>query len=122
MKETANINSKEVGVYLQPLRVPMGWEITYNCFYTIEPEYLLEGDNFLLFKSTLLQAENKRYNILLDVGWIDDRDPKSGYGLTLLRDLNWDDPLFDQVLLDRNELVELIEKLLSDVARGYYKK
>ena len=56
---------------LQPLRIPGGWNVSYNTWCEVDVD--AEGlDAFEFFQQDLLQVKNKRFNILLDVGWYGD--------------------------------------------------
>ncbi|CAL8895592.1 hypothetical protein MHH54_09175 [Bacillus sp. FSL K6-4563] len=106
---------KELPKYkLQPLRIPSGWEISYNSLTELDPALLNkdEHDKWLNFTEDLLQIKNSKKNILLDVGWYPEADPEGVYGLDVVEDFNWENPVTSFETNQKGELIEKVEFLL----------
>jgi hypothetical protein len=62
---------------LQPLRIPAHWKVTYNEFREADP-----GDDeaaMAYLCEDLLQVTCGETNVLVDLGWYPDGDPKGCY-------------------------------------------
>lgn len=109
--------------WLQPLRIPEGWEISYNQFYEIDPV----PEQMHYFDSpSLLMMYHQRANLLLDMFWKPESDPEGEFQLWVypcLQQLNpkthtletktlWEEPLFQFHTRERGVLVEKIERYL----------
>ncbi|MEK8129436.1 hypothetical protein WMW72_16130 [Paenibacillus filicis] len=106
---------------LLPLRIPSSWEISYNSLVELDPSHLKdEEEKWRNFTEDLLQIKHIKYNILLDVGWYPESDPNGSYGLELIKNHDWRNPLVSFDTKNRDELVEKIEFLLWQVGEGYY--
>ncbi|ENQ3106209.1 hypothetical protein ACEOWJ_002215 [Bacillus cereus] len=105
----------------QSLRIPELWSVTYNGFLEINPEELEKGDKiWLSFTQDLLQLEFTQKDIILDVGWYPEGDPDGMYGLELIKNKNWHEPLETFDTRNKEEVVQAIEMLLLKVRTGYY--
>lgn len=109
-------------IKLLPLRIPSSWEMSYNSLIELDPCLLKEDDENIWcnFTEDLLQVKHIKYDILLDVGWYPEGDPTGSYGLELIKDHNWSNPLVSFDTRDKEELVEKIECLLWQAGEGYY--
>lgn len=107
---------------LQPLRIPSSWEISYNSFVELDPEKLNndEKEKWINFTENLLQVKHIKYNIFVDVGWYPEGDPSGSYGLELIKNNDWRNPLLSFDTKKKDEIVEKIELLLWQVGEGYY--
>lgn len=69
-------------------------QIVYWDFYDIDPKTsILKQLNFL--KEDLIQVRFKK-NIILDVGWYKEFSANGAFTVTVLRNENWDEPLYKQ--------------------------
>ncbi|MEK3789132.1 hypothetical protein [Paenibacillus sp. FSL K6-1230] len=109
-------------IKLLPLRFPSSWEISYNTLVELDPSDLKEDDEnkWRNFTEDLLQVKHTKYNILLDVGWYPEGDPQGLYGIELIKDFDWANPLVTFDTKNISDLVEKIEFLLWQVGEGYY--
>jgi hypothetical protein len=51
---------------LQPLRIPGGWYVAYNCWVIADPA---SPDSLDFLQEDLLQLTHERCDLLVDVGW-----------------------------------------------------
>lgn len=107
---------------LQPLRIPSGWEVSYNTLIELDPSTLSVEDEekWGKFTEDLLQITHSRYHLLLDVGWYPEGDPEGCYGLELIKDFDWGNPLVDFETKQKDELVKKIELLLWQAGSGEF--
>ena len=110
---------------LQPLRIPIGWTVAYNEFTEIEPYSdikvvgLPDEDVWELFLQDLLQLKHKRHNVLIDLGWTPEADPNGSYDLTVLKNQDWDNPLFHYESKNKDDVVDKINFWLSRVTYDF---
>ncbi|RNB92476.1 hypothetical protein EDM56_01925 [Brevibacillus fluminis] len=80
---------------LQSLRIPSGWNVKLNDFTEIDPNRIKEDDEeiWFNFKQDLLQVENKRSRIIVDLGWYPDFCSEGSFRLVIVRDYQWDEPI-----------------------------
>ncbi|WP_311295165.1 hypothetical protein [Paenibacillus sp. MER TA 81-3] len=106
---------------LQPFRIPSSWKVDYNTFIELDPKILNRyDDKWINFTEDLLQISHTRYKILLDVGWYPEGDPNGEYGLELIKDHDWGNPLESYSTNSKDEIVAKIEQLLWQVGEGDY--
>ena len=105
----------------QPLQITRGWFVGYNEFKNIEPysdikvEGLPDDDVWELFLQDLLQLEHKAYGIIIDLGWTPEADPNGSYELTVIKNKDWDNPLFHYESKNKDDIVEKINHWLRRV-------
>ncbi len=108
-------------IALQPLRITDGWTVKHNRFYELEPkgELIIEGvtnnDGWLLFDQDLLQMEHGKRKVFLDLGWYPDENPNGNFRVVLIRESDWENPLFRHESKDKDEIVEVINNILTNV-------
>lgn len=92
---------------IQSLRIQAGWTVEKNDFCECEPDSCEECDNYLY--EDLFQLANRRFGLVIDLGWYPECDRNGGYKLVLIKDCNWIEPL--EVFRSRNtkEIVVKIE-------------
>lgn len=80
---------------LQALRIPTGWVVGLNKFYEIEPTKMDENDilSLLDFTEDILQITHKHEDIIVDLGWYPDMDPKGNFRLVLIKNQDWQNPI-----------------------------
>lgn len=104
---------------LQPLRIPSGWEVTYNTFLEIDPSNIKQDEEwFMIFTESLFQAIHKSRNILIDLGWYPEGDPKGNFGIELIKNYEWEKPLESINSKDKDEIIEKLELLMLMVEEG----
>ncbi|MET3195182.1 hypothetical protein [Bacillus sp. OAE603] len=104
---------------LQPLRISTGWEVTYNTFLELDPSNINNDEEWLMnFTESLFQAIHKRRNILIDLGWYPEGDPKGNFGIELIKNYEWGKPLESFSSKDKDKVVEKLELLMLMVAEG----
>lgn len=107
---------------LQPLRIPEGWCMSYNCgFYDIDPTTpnLLPVDCDQLFKEDMLQMTHERRNRLLDLGWYPEGDLENGNYRMELYEGDFTGTLLHSFSSNsRKKIVLEIESVLQDVSQA----
>lgn len=111
-------------ISLQRILVPTGWRVDWYQFYEVDPT----AEMMHYFDSpTLLMMYHQHANLLLDMSWQPESDPKGEFILKLLPCLevfnaqtnriegegHWEEVLEEFRTKDRLELVERIEYLLQ---------
>ncbi|MCR8979551.1 hypothetical protein [Brevibacillus laterosporus] len=110
-------------VKLQPFRIPSAWKVDYNTFIELDPKILDEADSkWMHFTEDLLQISHSRYPILVDVGWYPEGNSHGEYGLEVIKDHDWSNPLESFSTNDKDEMVAKIEQLLQIIGAGYYSR
>jgi hypothetical protein len=103
------------GPTLQPLRIPVGWSVEYNDFREIDPSTGHEDD----FREDLLQLAHAQSKCVLDVGWYPEGNLKRGrFVLYLVRNHDWDKPLYRFSSRDRGKIAKKIDRILFEHSRG----
>jgi len=107
-------------IKLQPLRIPSSWEIEYNSFSELDPENIRKEDKrtWVNFTEDLLQTKHKRYNVLIDLGWYPEADPEGCFGIDVIKDMDWENPLETFESRSKSEVVDKIEELLWRLGEG----
>lgn len=93
-----------------------------NSLTELDPEQLNESDTeeWFNFTKDLLQMKHTQYNILLDVGWYPESKPDGVYGLELIKNHDWNNPIVSFDTRNKKQLIEKIEYLLWEVGSGRY--
>ena len=105
----------------QPLQITTGWTVAYNEFKNVEPysdikvEGLPDDDVWELFLQDLLHLEHKFYGIAIDLGWTPEADPNGSYELTVIKNKDWNNPLFHYESKNKDDIVEKINHWLRRV-------
>lgn len=76
--------------FLQSVRLE-NCEITYDDF-DLDPMVSFEKQKWS-FKEDILQIEIKK-EYLVDVGWYPEHDPKGFFLIRVIKNIDWDNPLF----------------------------
>lgn len=108
---------------LQPLRIPACWKVGLNKFSTKDPEQMNEMDyldRMHYFNVSLLQMSMEQANLVLDLGWYPEAELDGQYGLVLLKDCDWENPLVSYETRNREEVVHKIEDLLRQTTMGEF--
>ncbi len=95
---------------LQPLRIPIGWEVVFNDLREVDPSPQAFAESWL--REDLLQLVNRRANALIDVGWYPEGDPSGEYGLVAHRGDFQGERLHQFHTPDRRLLVAELERSL----------
>ncbi|MFF2016566.1 hypothetical protein [Paenibacillus sp. NPDC058177] len=114
------IKSNSPQIKLHPLRIPSSWEVSYNSLVELDPKDLEsnEKEKWFNYSEDLLQLKHVKYNILLDVGWYPEADPSGSFGLELVKNTDWSNPLLSFSTANKYELIEQIELILWQVGEG----
>lgn len=101
--------SQQVPNFLR-LKIPAGWTVDYITLKDTDPTTLEANDDAWLFdfNQDLLQVSHKTKNLLLDVGWYPEGDPTGSYGIELIKNEDWVNPIEDIMC---SELKDLITQL-----------
>ena len=106
---------------LQPLRISRGWTVGYNEFTEIEPYSdikvvgLPDEDVWELFLQDLLQLKHEYHNVTIDLGWVPEAEPEGSYKLTVLKNQDWDNPLYYYKSKNKDDVVDKINYWLNRV-------
>ncbi|WP_352426626.1 hypothetical protein [Bacillus sp. FSL K6-2865] len=93
------------------LKIPAGWTVDYITLKDTDPKTLEENDDAWLFdfNQDLLQISRKTKNLLLDVGWYPEGDPTGSYGIELIKNEDWGNPLEDIMCTELKELLKQLD-------------
>ncbi|MDB5335266.1 MAG: hypothetical protein JWN70_885 [Planctomycetaceae bacterium] len=108
---------------LQPLRIPSGWNVSFNDgFYNVDPpsDIIDPADpRWSVFKEDMLQLIHPRFDRLLDVGWYPEGDLANGKYVLRLFEGDFHGRLLRSLeTRNRLHLVYEIEYLLALVTAG----
>ncbi|MEC1665895.1 hypothetical protein [Bacillus mojavensis] len=104
------------------LKIPAGWTVDYITVKDTDPESLEANDDAWLFdfNQDLLQISHKTKNLLLDVGWYPEGDPTGSYGIELIKNEDWDNPLEDVRCSKIIELSFILESIFVKEINNKY--
>ncbi|AMA54117.1 hypothetical protein [Bacillus inaquosorum] len=104
--------SQQVPNFLRP-RIPAGWTVDYITLKDTDPKTLEASDDAWLFdfNQDLLQISHKTKNLLLDVGWYPEGDPSGSYGIELIKNEDWENPLEDIMCTELKELITQLDNI-----------
>ncbi|MGK9268220.1 hypothetical protein KXR56_16350 [Bacillus inaquosorum] len=114
--------SQQVPNFLR-LRIPAGWTVDYITLKDTDPKTLEASDDAWLFdfNQDLLQISHKTKNLLLDVGWYPEGDPTGSYGIELIKNEDWENPLEDIMCTELEELLKLLDRIFMKEIKNEYK-
>lgn len=103
---------------LQTLRIPPEWTIKHNTFTEAEPDLFNEEESNYCWEFTedLLQLQIE--NLTLDLGWYPEAKVEGEYKLVLIKESDWENPLFLLETREKNRVIRAIEDLL-ETAKNY---
>lgn len=107
----------------QSFQGPVGWIITYNTFFDIEPPFNdPTSKNWYYFKELLLQAlyikTKKNPRNVLHLGWYPECDPKGRFIIKVFKAAFPYEQLFEFESRSKQEIVDMMEKIFIEVAEG----
>ncbi|WP_049627548.1 hypothetical protein [Bacillus sp. JFL15] len=104
------------------LKIPAGWTVDYITLKDTDPKTLEENDDAWLFdfNQDLLQISHKTKNLLLDVGWYPEGDPTGSYGIELIKNEDWENPLEDMMCTERKELIKQLDYIFMKEMKNEY--
>jgi hypothetical protein len=104
------------------LKIPAGWTVDYITVKDTDPESLEANDDAWLFdfNQDLLQISHKTKNLLLDVGGYPEGDPTGSYGIELIKNEDWDNPLEDVRCSKIIELSFILESIFVKEINNKY--
>ncbi|TKJ84377.1 hypothetical protein PaeCFBP13512_21620 [Paenibacillus sp. CFBP13512] len=102
----------------QPIRISSSWKVDYNTFVELDPKTL--NEKWINFTEDLLQMSYIRDNIIWDIGWYPEANPLGEYGLELIKNLDWSNPIESYSTKHKVALLAKLEYLLWAVGQGYY--
>ena len=109
---------QEMYYELQPLRLQAGWKIELNNFSEYDLDIHGEQDCFEL-NEDLLQLQNEKTNLLIDLGWYPAHSKDGSYHLMLVKNFDWTNPLENVITRSKKEVVDSIEKWCC---KGFWNK
>ncbi|MDQ0929534.1 hypothetical protein [Bacillus atrophaeus] len=113
--------SQQVPNFLR-LRIPAGWTVDYITIKDTDPKALEASDDAWLFdfNQDLLQISHKTKNLLLDVGWYPDGDPTGSYGIELIKNEDWENPVEDIMCTELKELIKQLDNIFMKEIKNEY--
>ncbi|WP_438420787.1 hypothetical protein [Bacillus siamensis] len=113
--------SQKVPNFLR-LRIPTGWTVDYISLKDTDPKTLEANDDAWLFdfNQDLLQISHKAKNLLLDVGWYPEGDPTGSYGIELIKNGDWENPLEDIMCTGLKELTTQLDHIFMKEMKNEY--
>ncbi|NPC93070.1 hypothetical protein HOO54_12720 [Bacillus sp. WMMC1349] len=117
----SDLNGKEIPNVLS-MKIPAGWSIDYLSLKNTDPRYIDANDDAWLFdfNQDLLQITHKSKGLLLDIGWYPEGDSAGGYGIVLIRNENWEQPLEDTICNNPSKLINQLDKIFLKVLHHIY--
>ncbi|MCM3159343.1 hypothetical protein V7263_02805 [Bacillus subtilis] len=113
--------SQQVPNFLR-LKIPAGWTVDYITLKDTDPKTLETNDDAWLFdfNQDLLQISHKTKNLLLDVGWYPEGDPAGSYGIELIKNEDWENPLEDIMCTELKELIKQLDRIFMKEIKNEY--
>ncbi|MCY8471988.1 MULTISPECIES: hypothetical protein [Bacillus] len=104
------------------LKIPAGWTVDYITLKDTDPKTLEASDDAWLFdfNQDLLQISHKTKNLLLDVGWYPEGDPTGNYGIELIKNEDWENPLEDIMCTELKELIAQLDHIFMREMKNEY--
>ncbi|MCY7759486.1 hypothetical protein P8833_17880 [Bacillus inaquosorum] len=99
------------------LRIPAGWTVDYISLKDTDPKTLEASDDAWLFdfNQDLLHISHKTKNLLLDVGWYPEGDLTGCYGIELIKNEDWENPVEDIMCTELKELIKQLDNIFWHV-------
>lgn len=113
--------SQQIPNFLR-LKIPAGWTVDYITLKDTDPKNLEANDDTWLFdfNQDLLQISHKTKNLLLDVGWYPEGDPTGSYGIELIKNEDWENPVEDIVCIELKELIKQLDNIFMKEIKNEY--
>ncbi|MCZ4247734.1 hypothetical protein O2313_09390 [Bacillus amyloliquefaciens] len=113
--------SQQVPNFLR-LKVPAGWTVDYITLKDTDPTTLEANDDAWLFdfNQDLLQVSYKTKNLLLDVGWYPEGDPTGSYGIELIKNEDWVNPIEDIMCSELKDLITQLDHIFMKEMKNEY--
>lgn len=104
------------------LKIPAGWTVDYITLKDTDPKTLEENDDAWLFdfNQDLLQISHKTKNLLVDVGWYPEGDAIGCYGIELIKNEDWENPLEDIMCTELKELLKQLYLIFMKEMKNEY--
>lgn len=127
------MSESEIIQTLQPLKIPGGWKVVFNNFFTLDPKTytgtndefwrnLVEDMLYLVFEWSF-KKDKKIYHkkIALDLGWYPEANANGQFTLFVIKDDNWDSPLAEFSSRSQSQIVNTIESWLIEYSQSCYR-
>lgn len=88
-------------------------KITYNDLY-IDP-IKSHNEQIYALKEDLIQINFENKNIVIDVGWYPEFDPKGSFTIKVIQDSNWEKPLFEKKTKNVEELYKILNEEVNKI-------
>ncbi|WP_368651011.1 hypothetical protein AB1M41_07280 [Bacillus inaquosorum] len=113
--------SQQIPNFLR-LKIPAGWTVDYITLKDTDPKNLEANDDTWLFdfNQDLLQISHKTKNLLLDVGWYPEGDSTGSYGIELIKNGDWENPVEDIVCTELKELIKQLDNIFMKEIKNEY--
>lgn len=113
--------SQQIPNFLR-LKIPAGWTVDYITLKDTDPKNLEANDDTWLFdfNQDLLQISHKTKNLLLDVGWYPEGDPTGSYGIELIKNEDWENPVEYIVCTELKELIKQLDNIFMKEIKNEY--
>ncbi|CAM4447664.1 hypothetical protein [Paenibacillus tarimensis] len=114
MRKHIKLNIPELNIH--PLRITEGWSVKYNNFWQIDPKSLEhDDDRWFMFTESLLQLYHEKSSTILDLGWNPDLSPEGSYLVLIVKNMDWDNPIYEFESDDYNKIIQFIELQLKTI-------
>ena len=103
---------------LQPLRIPTGWEVSFNTFFEVDARFRSWDDTSYNFKEDMLLLKNRHRGVIIDLGWMPSFRSTGRFYLRAVRLLSeaeggdWEKPMRLLETRSRRKVVTAIEDWL----------
>lgn len=113
--------SQQIPNFLR-LKIPAGWTVDYITLKDTDPKNLEANDDAWLFdfNQDLLQISHKTKTLLLDVGWYPEGDPTGSYGIELIKNEDWENPIEDIMCRELKELIKQLDNIFMKEIKNEY--
>lgn len=113
--------SQQIPNFLR-LKIPADWTVDYITLKDTDPKTLEANEDAWLFdfNQDLLQISHKTKNLLLDVGWYPEGDPAGSYGIELIKNEDWENPLEDIMCTELKELIKQLDYIFMKEMKNEY--
>ena len=106
--------SKSKEPLFQPLRIPTGWNVSWNTFFEIDARFRSWDDTSWHFDEDMLQLVNRHRGVIVDLGWHPSYRSTGHFRLVAVPvGGDWDQPLRTLQTRSRRKVVTAIEAWLA---------
>lgn len=115
---------KQHDLEIQPLPIPSGWKVMWNHLLKTDITSFPPDDRIWFYLTEDLvyivpkKPRNNADNYAIDLGWYPDGNPDGQYGLVVIRNNDWNNPVESVDSRNHEEIVKKIEEFLIQYRPG----